>query len=487
MEPLNQDLLSKLEAYEIDSPGVAFPFSARLARDNGWSPEFSRRVIGEYKRFAFLAMVAGHPVTPSDQVDQAWHLHLTYTRSYWEEFCGKILPRPLHHEPTKGGRGEGRKFDDWYGKTLESYRRFFAAEPPGDIWPEAAIRFGDDVHYVRVNQRRQWIIAKPRRALAALKLVPVAGIALALVGCTSAAALASFPFDLNGPEFLTFLGVFSMASFFVALTIRRSLRKPHRLPAGHNPDGIDPWSAALLAGGKLRAAGALIALLNRHGAIEVDDARGSIRRVHEPPAHVPPLAKELWTLLPSDKPAAYTTVSETASNQFVPLEGRLTDEGLLLRTADSAKARWLPFLLFAVVPLLGFIKICVGFVRDKPVGFLSLGTIASVLVLFALFGRSVRRSNAGDQLVSILKRRHADLESPTPKFQRVHSEVDFALPMAVALFGSGALANAGMVSLENSLRRNESGYPAGAGSPSGGDSSGCGDSDGGDGGCGGGD
>ena len=86
----------------------------RLARDNGWTFEFAERVVEEYRRFAFLAKTAGHPVTPSDEVDQMWHLHLTYTRSYWDDFCGRVLEAPLHHDPTQGGRAEGEKFDDWY-------------------------------------------------------------------------------------------------------------------------------------------------------------------------------------------------------------------------------------------------------------------------------------------------------------------------------------------------------------------------------------
>ncbi len=44
-------------------------------------------MFDEYRRFAFLAATAGHPVTPSDAVDQAWHLHLTYSRDYWDRFC----------------------------------------------------------------------------------------------------------------------------------------------------------------------------------------------------------------------------------------------------------------------------------------------------------------------------------------------------------------------------------------------------------------
>ncbi|MCX5952813.1 MAG: hypothetical protein NTZ40_04815 [Cyanobacteria bacterium] len=32
--------------------------------------------IEEYRKFVFLALVAGHQITPSDQVDQVGHLHL---------------------------------------------------------------------------------------------------------------------------------------------------------------------------------------------------------------------------------------------------------------------------------------------------------------------------------------------------------------------------------------------------------------------------
>jgi hypothetical protein len=77
-----KELWERIQAYEPDDPRAAVPFSARLARDNGWSEEFAERVVAEYRRFAFLAVAAGHPVSPSDAVDQAWHLHLLYTR-YW--------------------------------------------------------------------------------------------------------------------------------------------------------------------------------------------------------------------------------------------------------------------------------------------------------------------------------------------------------------------------------------------------------------------
>src|SRR5213080_3326618 len=99
-------LWQRIASFPIDSPGVHLPFSARLAKENGWTPEFTARAIEEYKRFAFLAIAAGHPVSPSDAVDQAWHLHLTYTQDYWRKFCSDILAKPLHHFPTEGGSAE---------------------------------------------------------------------------------------------------------------------------------------------------------------------------------------------------------------------------------------------------------------------------------------------------------------------------------------------------------------------------------------------
>src|SRR3712207_2625356 len=100
------ELYQRIQAFPLDTADAHLPFSQRLARDNGWTIEYTQRVIDEYKKFIFLAVVAEHPVTPSDQVDQVWHLHLLYTRSYWEEFCPKVLQMPLHHGPTQGGSRE---------------------------------------------------------------------------------------------------------------------------------------------------------------------------------------------------------------------------------------------------------------------------------------------------------------------------------------------------------------------------------------------
>ena len=160
MTPKTRALYDRLQAFRFEEGRSAFPFHHRLARENGWTAGFTARVISEYRRFLLLAMVAGHPVSPSDQVDQAWHLHLLYTRSYWDRLCGQVLGRPLHHEPTEGGREEAVKFGDWYARTLDSYRRIFEVDPPAEIWPDAHTRFGDDMAFVRVNTARHLVTRK---------------------------------------------------------------------------------------------------------------------------------------------------------------------------------------------------------------------------------------------------------------------------------------------------------------------------------------
>ena len=132
-----QDLYLRLQSYCFDAPGGAVTFAAKLACEQGWSAAKSERVLGEYRRFLLLALEAGHPVSPSRTVDLAWHQHLLDTRSYWQEFCPRVLGRPLHHTPSRGGEEERQRLGESYRRTLASYRAFFGEAPPADLWPPA--------------------------------------------------------------------------------------------------------------------------------------------------------------------------------------------------------------------------------------------------------------------------------------------------------------------------------------------------------------
>ncbi|WIA54817.1 hypothetical protein N6H05_17395 [Sphingobium sp. WTD-1] len=158
--PKDHVIWAALSGYEIGPPDAAFSFTARLARENGWAVAYAARVVEEYKRFCFLVVTGTDQQTPSDAVDQAWHLHLTYTRDYWERFCPQILGRPLHHEPTKGGPVEQGRFFNQYARTLRRYEQVFGVSPPADIWPGAAQRLLDDPRARRVHPRDALILSR---------------------------------------------------------------------------------------------------------------------------------------------------------------------------------------------------------------------------------------------------------------------------------------------------------------------------------------
>jgi hypothetical protein len=165
VSPPSTELWQRIAAYTIGPDGAALTFAERLARENRWSASYADRVIGEYKRFCYLAITSGHEVTPSDAVDQAWHLHLTYSRDYWQEFCPAVLGADLHHGPTRGGPVERTRYYRQYAATLSAYEAIFGDPPPADIWPTARRRFAIDPRGFRVNPY-DGIFLKRRVALA---------------------------------------------------------------------------------------------------------------------------------------------------------------------------------------------------------------------------------------------------------------------------------------------------------------------------------
>ena len=166
----NEDLWSRLQHFSVDDNASPLPFLKRLARDNNWSQAFAEAVYREYLRFVYLMSVTDVPLTPSDEVDQVWHLHLAYT-----------LGHPLHHGPTKGGNAETTKFKDWYQRTLDVYREEFGEAPPVDVWPDREQRFRNVEAFMRIDASRHFLLSK-RDVYGALT-----ALGLVLVGANAAA------------------------------------------------------------------------------------------------------------------------------------------------------------------------------------------------------------------------------------------------------------------------------------------------------------
>ena len=51
MDAVRMDLWRKIHEFQIDEADSSLTFTDRLARDNGWSLDYARRVVEEYKRF----------------------------------------------------------------------------------------------------------------------------------------------------------------------------------------------------------------------------------------------------------------------------------------------------------------------------------------------------------------------------------------------------------------------------------------------------
>ena len=478
-----RELRARIDGFEFDEPGATLTFASRLARENGWSIGFAQRAIAEYRRFLFLAFTAGHPVTPSDAVDQVWHLHLTYTRSYWQRLCREVLRGPLHHEPTRGGREEGTKFADWYERTLAAYQRAFDEVPPPDVWPPAEVRFGTDLAHVRVNRAECWLVPRPTGWRHWLRRGRLAGLGLA--GAATAGCAALFhtpPFTLNGSAFLTFFPIFAVIVFAFAAWLRWALSGPGAAPVS-DADGAepDPYLIAFLAGDHARAVqAAVVSLVAAKSAKELA-GNGTLVTGRAPLTSTHPLERAVHAALDSHSGQTIRDLALATKGLGDVLRNNLRQRGWWLTTSASARATLVPLALAMVVPLVGGLRSWQGISTDHPTGFILFGTIATAVIALVAFARPAGRTRAGSTALAGFRSRHRELRRmsrlPSPTAEAAGMAV---WPLAVGLFGSSVLAGTELVDLRRVLRPADSG---GSGCST---SSGCGTGGGGDGGGGGG-
>src|SRR5581483_1919683 len=405
MNAKHVELWQRLEQFQLDSAEAALPFSARLARENNWSPAYTQRVIAEYKRFAFLAAAAGHPVSPSEDVDQAWHLHLTYSENYWKVFCPGILGRPLHHQPTRGGVTERDKFQDWYARTLASYESFFGAPPPRDIWPPPDAHRKEKHNFIRVDRERNWVIPKPRLRLSP-KFAACLGFGAIVAFCTAAMPAQTLNvFDWRGPDFLVFYCVFFAAAFSVALWLRRNLRLPEAAQPLSVPD-LNGYATAFLNGGKVLAVNTAIASLLNQKILHFDAKERRLTSLVPEPLLTHELEKAVCSATEAKGGAPIADVRLAAKTVVDELAGDLKAQGLIVADGAAQKARAIPLLVTFAVIAAGVVKIIIGASRDKPVGFLVALCLVSAVISLAAFARRPLRSRKGDAVLERLKERH---------------------------------------------------------------------------------
>lgn len=472
-------LAARIEAFELDEPGVVDTFSRRLARENGWSAAHTRRVVREYKRFLTLAVTTTHAVSPSEQVDQAWHLHVLYSARY-RRFCTEVLGRRLDHGPSDGGSAERERFVRAYEQTLSSYQQRFGEPPPSDVWPNARRQSGSELAVRRVNTAEHWVLRKPRPWLwlrAPHRARGAAMISLGVLVAFLGGCRASLSDHADGPSYLRgFLWLWLVTVSVAYVGKKVSLSKASSaLPV------LEPYALAQLVGGPATALDSALTSLVARGCVELDsDGRTLIAR-RAAPSHAPPFEHEVYGQIAR---AGRLELSELR-RQATVLTQALADQLLKAELVTAGRSTF-PLLVALVAPVVGTLRILSRIGSDKPISLLVLLTVlATVLAVWAFRPRR-ERTALGDATVARAREAHEPLQGRA-------SAVDLAesgsLPVMFSLFGTAAIL--GLPEWTSLFERRTASYSGGDFGTScggdGGDGGGGCDSGGGCGGCSGGD
>ena len=418
-------MLARIEAFDFSAADDPLGFEGRLADDNGWTLGYALDVAEEYRRFLVLTQVAGHAVSPSPDVDEAWHLHLTHTVDY-EAMCRNVLGRFLHHEPARAGGGDAARYRTMYAGTLRAYVHAFGARPPEAIWPDADRRRAASP---AVTPWPSWNVPSKLRRGHRLGIAAIAAAALC-AWLAHAVGIASVLSSIPGP---TFAGVAVCAMPLLAWLAWQggaSAREPS------DRDVLDPYEAAWLSGGAQRMTSTAIATLVERGVLLTRHA-GVV-------STTPPIGVNMTRTAGKLHPVEQACLSAVADDGLRPWAACLAVEPVAWRceqrlvaagiaTAESALPlpRALALLGLTLLLAIGLEGLFAAFGTPHPVGLLVVLMIPDAALMLVVAQR-LRRSTVRAE--DCLK--HLRLDNGAVR-KGVHEGP--ALSYAVALMGGYAL------------------------------------------------
>jgi len=443
----------RLQAWKTADPVMQRRFLAQLREQTGWSATRCHEAIEEYLRFCLIAAQRGGRVTPSPAVDRVWHLHLTWTRDYWLDFCPNRLGFSLHHAPSLGRPGEAGRLRDDYAATVHAYSARFG-DPPITWWPASWAPHG----------------ASSRRVASAVAALSLAVLAL-LLPLPAWAQRPSNPLDWQGPDFLMLYLSLMAATLLGSLVLRAWLQR-QLAPTATWIGEPEVWSLAWLAGGPQRVTDAAVAELHRLGKltwdpqakrlVPADGAQDSHPVLQTVLANSQRGPLQHWVC---DKSAAYLGIRKDLQRR-----GWWFDADAATRIARNASLPCFALVVFAAA------KIAIGLGRDRPVLFLSM--LAGLMLLIGLgflFSRPGATPSGRAALRTFLHKHRLDVRAHRPE----------QVALAVALVGTTVLAGTALAGYHE--MRQPANSDSGGGGDSGSDSGGGGGGGSGCGGCGGGD
>lgn len=269
------------------------------------------------------------------------------------------------------------------------------------------------------------------------------------------------PFDLTGEPFLMLYIVLLAAAVWAGLVLPARLR-----PTGRAQTVSDPDLLAVLTGGKARFVETLVARLLARGALVFagKSAFAPKRRARGDSA------AEMRVLALS-APIKWTTIQSQLADYAGPVARKLAGSGLYMTDDEAARTRWWQTLPFVLLIGFGTVKLMIGEMRERSVGFLiALLVVTAVFAAIRWFALDRRTQAAHDALAEATRRNERLKRAPTTG----------EIATAVALFGTGVLAGSAWGDFHRMRSSGDSGGDGGGSDSDGG--SGCGG--GGCGGCG---
>ena len=368
-----QELWEKIQNFQLDDPTSALPFSQKLAKQNNWATTFTNRAIEEYKKFIFLCCISPTGASPSEIVDEVWHLHLTYTDNYWNQFCKKTLLQEIHHHPSKGGVTEKEKHVDWYTQTLRLYEVTFNNKAPEDIWPPSQQQTGD------IDEK----IYEP----AFLKML-VFLFTTALIIFIIAIDL----FHTRGKDFLSYYQVIGIAGLIaVFISQKHKDEKLKSILLNNLPQKFTPYQMARFLYGNHRCYQTALVDLLRRGIIQTSGKNYKVIR------------QQLYNEEGEDNPLIQPLMQNfNAGDIFTYNEGLgLIDRDTVLHTDIerlhrlSTKVDHQKLMIPGIVLLVGLARFLQGMANDKPVSFLVLemgifGVLSMIILESFSYTKTVR-------------------------------------------------------------------------------------------------
>jgi uncharacterized protein (TIGR04222 family) len=434
-------LLARVETHSLSAPGEPLAFQCRLASDNGWTLGHAVRVVREYRRFLVLTQVAAATVCPSDDVDRAWHLHITRTADY-ERFCSDVFGRFLHHQPAGSGPHEHERHHAMYDRTLSLYRRAFGVEAPATAWPAPAQRFAPAERY-----RKDAIVLRGPFAFGVFLTVALLAAVFVLAMSLNLLGVLDATHEMSGPAFLRIATPATIA--LVVLGWLATAPYTRVTPR----DTLDAYEAAWLAGGDARMAATAIGLLVERGHLLLSTSEVSMGRLRKsttrltavPPSCVDALHPVELACLAATRDG--TLSFEQAQAAVLPwaqwIRGRLREAGLAVDERRIAPARAAMAIVASAGLVVAVERILHAVQTPRPMGFLVALTLIDTVLVAALTLQPGRASWRGHRALRELG--HAVRTQRTNADRRARRAnappaIDARLlPMTLALVGPSAV------------------------------------------------